>query len=234
MQKVREKTAAFWRRRITEDDTLRRFEGKEIGHKIADYVDDKTTALAQAFFDVAFEYDKKKEKPRPRSMGDFWLKSKGIYHPVNVKSGVVAASKEQGQPNMVSLKKLLDAILSRQIDSYYLLMIKFGRGEGWELQGVYFADMLDYLDCVVFDSGPGQIMLKPKKFYEKYGSRSAIKPVSLPEKATALMEMLEEMDKKLVVARKKKRGELREKLQEYRAGGAFSVSAKTQSGLALV
>lgn len=62
------------------------------------------------------------------------------------------------------MKKLLDALLMHQIDSYYLLMVKL------EIQQqttcvVHFVDMLDYLDHVTFDSGPGQIMLKARSFF---------------------------------------------------------------------
>lgn len=96
-------------------------------------------------------------------MGDIWLESGGIYHPINVKTGVSS----NGQPNMVSLKKLLDALLDQQIDSYYLLMVKL------EIQQpitclIHFIDMLDYLDYVTFDSGPGQIMLKSRLFFPRY------------------------------------------------------------------
>jgi hypothetical protein len=152
------------------------FRGKEIGHRIADYVDENTTAMLEQNFDVQHEVNPKGKK-RSRSMGDVWVKSNGIYNPINVKAGEAGMN---GQPNMVSLTKLIEAILHEQVDSYYLLIVKMDSLDSPSKLGVvaktvitphvYLVDMLDYLDFITFDSGPGQAMLKEKQFYAAHQS----------------------------------------------------------------
>lgn len=153
LQSIHDLTSRFWRQRSREPGFLLLASGKEIGHRIADMVDEQTTALIEASFPT-----KRQRRAdglvMPRSMGDIWVLSNGIYNPVNVKAGEVGRN---GQPNMVSLKKLLRAILLHQIDSYYLLIVKM-RLSGDVGPATYLVDILDYLDFMAFDSGPGQIM----------------------------------------------------------------------------
>ena len=62
--------------------------GKEPGHRMADYVDDRTTSLLKVNLDTRYEGDRK-GSPKKRSMGDIWVHSQGIFNPINVKSGAV-------------------------------------------------------------------------------------------------------------------------------------------------
>ena len=93
---------------------------KEIGHRIADYVDQTTTDALLEEVPSRFEM-KANGKVMTRSMGDIWIKSNGIMNPLNVKAGEAGRN---GQPNLVSLNRILSALLERKIDSYYLLIIK--------------------------------------------------------------------------------------------------------------
>lgn len=221
---------AFWQEKAQTEEFVERASGKEIGHKIADYVDEKTTAFVEAHFCVAFERNAQGKK-MARSMGDLWLKCGDIYHPVNIKTGITP----DGQPNMVSLKKLLSAILANRVDSYYLLMVKFQQTPEGAVghPRVYFVDMLDYLDYVAFDSGPGQIMLKSRRFYADVDSVQPPKR-SILDKAGRLMEMLEKGDEDLVRNRRVRRMKISEALEHYRLGGVFDVTPENQAELRLI
>jgi hypothetical protein len=162
-------------------------------------------------------------------MGDIWLESGGIYHPINVKTGV---SSTNGQLNMVSLKKLLDALLGQQIDSYYLLMVKF------EIQQpitciVYFIDMLDYLDYVTFDSGPGQIMLKSRLFFPFLAQQKNPPRRTIKQKVEHLLALLEDGERRLVENRKRGFDSYRTRAQRYTALDQHTVTPLSQESLNL-
>lgn len=220
---VRKRVAGFWNDAARLREVAALAEGKESGHRIADYVDEKTTSFVHAHFTAAFERDKKGAITQ-RSMGDLWLKEKGIYHPVNIKTGLL----NTGRPNMVALRKLLGCFLQNRIDSYYLLMIKFvSRQEGKGAPKVYFVDMLDCLDYLAFDSGPGQIMLKSDAFFADFESRSVVSRTP-PEKADMLLRMLQDGDKRLFAARKQKQNDLRKMTDLYKRRKIFAVSPADQ------
>lgn len=175
---IKQNVSSFWAKGARKEQFRDLAHGKEIGHRIADYVDDKTTSYLHAHYPVVFEQHKNGKK-LARSMGDLWLKENGIYHPINIKTGTTNI----GQPNMVALRKLLKSFLQKQIDSYYLLMIKFlSLDDETVAPHVYFVDMLDYLEYLHFDSGPGQIMLRSKNFFESSVSLE-IKHLDFPAKA---------------------------------------------------
>ena len=115
-------TNAFWKDHVSNEAFCEITQGKEIGHRIADFVDERTVArlLSERTLTAKFECNNKGRKML-RSMGDIWIKSNGIYNPINIKAGIVT----EGSPNIVSLTKLLTRLLKHQIDSYYLLIVKF-------------------------------------------------------------------------------------------------------------
>ena len=228
LSEIRKKVQEFWNGEVKKDYFIQIAQGKEIGHRIADPVDDKTTGWLAINYRTVYERDKDGNK-RPRSMGDIWLEDNGIYHPVNVKSSVSATN---GQPNLVSLKKLLDSFLLQQIDSYYLLIIKF------EIKktigcSVYFVDLLDHLDYVTFDSGPGQIMLKSNNFFE--AMRENIQPVkrTIQYKVKKLMALLEDGERRLVENRKRDLKIFRERFKEYVLNDRHIVTPESQKPLNL-
>lgn len=228
IDEIRQSVHSFWTEEARKEEFRNMAQGKEIGHRIADYVDEKTTSYLHAHYSVVFEQSKNGKK-LARSMGDLWLKENGIYHPVNIKTGTTNV----GQPNMVALRKLLKRFLQKQVDSYYLLMIKFlSLDDETVAPNVYFVDMLDYLEYLHFDSGPGQIMLRSKNFFESFNSHE-IKSRDFPAKADFLMNMLEEADKKLFINRTGKREELQEMVNQYKRLETFKISPHDQEELNL-
>lgn len=220
-------TAQYWRAQVSDPEFRAIFKGKEIGHRIADYVDERTSALIEQRFDTRREVDVK-GRVRARSMGDIWVGERGIYHPLNVKAGEAGKG---GQPNLVSLTKLIDAWLNREIDSYYLMIVKMHH-EGNPMDDrrfvieplVYFVDMLDYLDFVTFDSGPGQAMLKEKAFYEFMDSGDRVPRLNESQKLERLMDLMEDGDRRLIENRRKKMERLRRQVADYNQQGHHSVN----------
>jgi len=213
---IEELTRTFWEQQVKTEEFHGLFQGKEIGHRIADYVDERTTAMLEKEFEVVHEVDSQGKK-RARSMGDVWIKSGGIYNPVNVKAGEAG---KNGQPNMVSLTKLIDAILSEEIDSYYLLIVKMelsiGKDNGRIITPrVYLVDMLDYLNFITFDSGPGQTMLKEKPFYDAFASGFQPEARTLAQKLQKMIDLYEDGNRRLLENRQKKLDRIRAKVRAY-------------------
>jgi hypothetical protein len=221
-------TQAFWAKESRSDVFRNMAQGKEIGHRIADFIDEQTTALLARTFVTKQQRDRKGAAVA-RSMGDIWLESNHVYHPINVKAGV---SGREGQPNMVSLKKLLDALVDYRIDSYYLLMVKVEEGAR-VAASVFFVDMLDYLDYVTFDSGPGQIMLRAKSFFNAFAEGIIPPPRSIAGKVDRLMDLLEDGERRLIKNRAKSLASFRERVKAYRQGTPGLVTPASQEPLNL-
>ena len=76
--KIIEVTNQFWFRHVKDPTFMLRVTGKEAGHQMADYVDQRTTEELQKIgFDVRDEATARGKK-RLRSMGDVWIRS-GVY-----------------------------------------------------------------------------------------------------------------------------------------------------------
>ena len=71
----------FWNDGVTKQDFITMAAGKEIGHRIADAVDERTANFLQGRYETRFELGTDGKK-RSRSMGDFWLKANNIFHPI--------------------------------------------------------------------------------------------------------------------------------------------------------
>jgi hypothetical protein len=228
LREIESQVLKFWRDEVKKDYFVRIAQGKEIGHKLADLVDEKTTAVITCHNLTKHQVDSEGTK-RSRSMGDVWVEGKGIYHPVNVKTGVVGS---EGQPNMVSLKKVIDAILARCIDSYYLLIVKMEIGEKAIAPAVFMIDMLDYFPFLTFDSGPGQIMLKAVRFFEDY-ERYAPPKASLKDKLDKLMALYEDGERRLRLNRERDLHDFRGRVAAFLKSDDWSVTAETQRALLL-
>ena len=124
---------------------------------------------------------------RKRSMGDIWVRSQGIYNPVNVKSGLQGMN---GQPNVVSMQRLLDYVLKRRIDSYYLLIIKFDLSD-IITHKLYLIDLLDWIEFITYDAGPGQIMLREQDLYDRLDVGYPSEVHSIFEKVDRLFNLFE-------------------------------------------
>ena len=235
LKSVEDLTRKFWEVRVTTDEFQNLFRGKEIGQRIASYVDENTTAMLENNFDVMREVDNKGKK-RSRSMGDIWIKSNGMYNPVNVKAGEAG---KNGQPNMVSLTKLIEAILDEEVDSYYLLIVKMDRLKMPSKAGspeflitplVYLVDMLDYLQYITFDSGPGQAMLKEKLFYEAYRSGNIPPTLTLAAKLVKMIDLYKDGNRLLFENRVKKLDRIQAKVRVHKLRGRHTIN---QSGMKL-
>lgn len=228
-QRVLALTIDYWNAHVKHPDFVGLASGKEIGHRIADYVDERTTKLIMDNFPTARQYSRN-GKIRDRSMGDIWVSSNGIYNPINVKAGEAG---KKGQPNMVSLKRLLRALLLHQIDSYYLLIVKMVIMKANISPVVYLVDILDQLDYTTYNAGPGQIMLKERQFYQAMADNATIThsqvsdgggtgiltfpTLTLDDKIAKLFEMLKDADKRLLDIRDRVRAEIQEMEATYRA-----------------
>lgn len=153
MDYIRRLTERYWATEVRTAEFVRIAAGKEIGHKIGDMVDEKTTRLLKDCGRFDIRHQQSRGQAAGRSMGDLWLEAGFIYNPVNIKAGEYGRN---GQPNLVSLKRVLVALAGCLIDSYYLLIMKVGQTASGYEPHVYFVDMLDFLDYTVFNSGPGQ------------------------------------------------------------------------------
>ncbi len=186
----------FWKNKLEYTTEFKQMLiNKESGHSIADYVDAQTCErLKQKNKKIKYESNK-------RSMGDFWLSDENdIYTPVNIKSGTVS----NGSPNIVSINKLIEKLSNNEIDSYYLLIIKFPNLNSVD---VYFINLIDYLEFTNFDSGPGQLMLKEKKLYDflKSGSRNDELDIK-----TALNLLIEKQEKALPILLQNRQNDINE------------------------
>ena len=224
-------TEDFWAGHVKDKAFQDIASGKEIGHRIADYVDEKTTEYLSTKLKTGQQVNSK-GKVRTRSMGDIWVYSNNMYNPVNVKAGLWEEN-SGGQPNLVSLMRVLNFTLSDVIDSYYLLIVKMnitsdptGSGNLFEPR-VHLVDMLDYLDFVTFNSGPGQLMLKEKQFNEFMKSGMAIQPLTVRQKIERLIKLREDGDKQLFLDRKNSLDIIRKSADLYMGNYSHTINQET-------
>jgi len=135
-----------------------------------------------------------------------------IYNPINVKAGIAGVG---GQPNMVSLEKLSQAILEHVIDSYWLLLLRFTINDSRALAGIKLVNIFDYLDFMHFDAGPGQIMLRSDRFYAHLEKGGAAQPLSLANTVERLVALRRDGDKRLTANREKRRLALEAKAEAF-------------------
>jgi hypothetical protein len=228
---IHKEASEYWKAEVLTAPFRAIATGKEVGHKIGDMVDEKTTALLKATGRYNVLHQQKNGEAASRSMGDLWIEAGGVFNPVNIKAGEYG---KNGQPNLVSLKRVLSALASQLIDSYYLLIMKIRDDGGAFVPHVYMVDMFDFLDYTVFNSGPGQMMLKEAQFYPAvdalYASGKYAPPQrrTLREKIDRLYEMLETADQQLYIEREKKRMVVREQVAEYVAHPSPAVVRQRQ------
>ena len=227
--KIVKQTETYWNKEALKAYFVDLAKGKEIGHKMADTVDEKTSALLTINHQTKHQYNRKGKK-RERGMGDIWLRHRKIYHPVNIKTGVIG---KEGVPNLVSLRKLLSAILNQQIDSYYLLMVKMSIPKNSNISSrVIFTDLLDWLDYASFDAGPGQMMLRAKDFFNNY-EPDLNRNFTIREKVERLFNLYEEGIEKLFANRKDKLDSIHNDMLDFYDREDWSVTPSTQENLLL-
>jgi hypothetical protein len=224
-KKIETEARNFWNVHCADSGFGEITRGKEVGHRIADYVDDRTTALLKVKFDTRYEADAKGTQ-RKRSMGDVWIGERGIFNPVNVKAGLQDMN---GQPNLVSMQKLLDYILNHWVDSYYLLIVKFALGDAI-VQKTVMVDLLEWLDFVAYDAGPGQIMLREKDFFDALARGHKPKSRTMAEKVDCLFAKFEAGVDALMRNRKNRLQRQKRKFDDF----GSSTFVLDQSGLKFV
>ena len=155
---------------------------KEVGHSFGDRYED---VLVEKLLEIDNDFT---EPTETRSSDD--LKYKGNY--INIKFGY----KKDGQPNICSMKRLLNYLHEDKIDSYYILSID---ADGPIYQ---FFDVYDYLNYTNFNYGTGQLMLcesKMKKVYKFNDEFSLTKT----EKIVVIGNMMrEELDRHIALKQK--------------------------------
>jgi hypothetical protein len=92
---------------------------------------------------------------------------------------------EYGSPNMGSAKRLIKKLRENIISQYYIIYVMVDK-DTKKVQ-VRIFDLLDNLNFIRIDAGPGQMMLDLKKFYT--GPINQTKRLSLHEKMILLIKM---------------------------------------------
>jgi len=222
-KRITELTLAMWQEKARKDEVfLGLTRGKERGHRMADFVDERTTELLDVHFTTRFQPGKG-GVARARSMGDVWLKSGDFFNPINVKTGVSGAN---GQPNLVSLKKLLRALLKDQIDSYYLLFVKFEIAKVVRPK-VFLVDLLEHLEFATYDDGPGQMMLLEERFFRAIEGGHRAAQASMLTKIDRLFEMLKDGNRRLIQNRQRTIAKFEMAIDAYKAMPIHTINQAT-------
>ena len=208
--------------------------GKEGGHQLSDRVDQLTTEFISTHCPLRSGYQKSKGKISSRSMGDIWFKNeRGEWNPINVKTGLIGS---EGQPNIVSLKRVMTSIMDHTIDSYYILLVKFQVDDKAKKisHSVHLTDILNWLgdSVVAFDAGPGQTMLKAKQFFGLLSKGTQPKKLTVWEKMSMLMDLYREGDRRLRENRDKALQEFEECYERFasdKTRGKFTIDKEKQS-----
>lgn len=177
--------------------------GKEGGHQLSDRVDQLSTEFISTTYPLRSGYQKSKGKISSRSMGDIWFKNEqDEWNPINVKTGLMGS---EGQPNIVSLKRVMTSIMDHTMDSYYILLVKFQVDPVAKKisHSVHLTDILNWLSLpdddsvVTFDSGPGQTMLKAKHFFDLLSNGVKPKKLTVWKKMDLLMDLYRDGERRL-------------------------------------
>ena len=210
---LRKSVDEYWRKVLDDDGSgfVRIATGKEGGHQLSDRVDQLTTSFIHSAFPLRSGFQHTKGKTNARSMGDIWFKNaKDEWNPVNIKTGLVGS---EGQPNIVSLKRVMSSIFEHRIDSYYLLFVKFSVDAAAKgiSHHVYLVDLLDWIvlaggkSVVTFNAGPGQMMLKAERFFNLLSEGFTPERSSIREKTKALMSLYLRGERNLMRDRRRDR-----------------------------
>ena len=186
---------------------------KESGHVMGTIIEDRCGVfLSENDYTIVKEVNKLgEEKARAHSDFNIVLKSKDFLLSDNTNRVNVKFSGEtNGQPNICSIRRVLDSLHKGEIDAYYLLKVKHNRSTN--TTQVFFVDILDYLDCVTYNGGTGQLMLKEKSFYETYGN---VPERTLVEKRRMLFDLYDTKMKEHIILKEKQIIKYQEQRNEF-------------------
>jgi hypothetical protein len=132
----------------------------ELGHSHGPGVQKEVGKVLSEKYDIKEVVNKNGAKPK-RAFADNILQ--GFYN--NVKF----TATEEGNPNLGSMNRMIKHVLKESNSEYYVTIVKYlVNKKDWKVQ---FVNILQFIDCLTYDAGPGQIMITQKKFeveYEKY------------------------------------------------------------------
>lgn len=92
--------------------------------------------------------------------------------------------------------------------------------------------MLDWLDYVTFDSGPGQMMLRAVNFFNDFESVT-LEPISFKDKVMRLMKLYEDGERRLKENRERDLIKYTKGFESFMEAGDFTVTPETQKTLNL-
>lgn len=152
---------------------------KEKGHSDASVVEE-WVAKCLSENGLTITHELKNGEKMARSLSDHLVNGKYA----NVKYGTLGEKGKGGQPNVCSLKRLYQRVVSGEIDAYLIIWIKGGK--------VKVFDVLSNLKYICYNDGPGQCMLKESKFISDIdGIEPYSSDVSMREKVSSMMELIE-------------------------------------------
>lgn len=131
--------------------------GHTFGEKFEEVFAEKLSSVYPSIFSLPVKI--KGKGKQTRMMEDFYVYDK----PTNIKFGF---QKKDGQPNVCSFTRLLEKYHKNDIDSYWIAMVNI-LNDNLEFD-FYFFNVYDYLDCMHYDYGTGQVMLKESQFFNAY------------------------------------------------------------------
>jgi hypothetical protein len=213
-----------WHSRFSDPDVGGVLSGHEPGHAMAPLVQRETAELLTARLARLSTKDPD-GRSRTRSMGDLWAQTPTGWDPINVKTGDLDRT---GQPNLVSLARLLRALAESRIDAYWLLMIAWQRHEEGVRAETRLVNLLDWIDYCHFDAGTGQLMLKQAAFRAALQQGHQGRERTRDELLAELFVLLEQGDRRLADNRERRRERLAALITSVAPAG--SPSAETPAG----
>jgi hypothetical protein len=133
--------------------------GHSFGEKFEETFSEKLSSLYPEIFSLPVKV--KGKGKQTRLMEDFYIHDK----PTNIKFGF----QKCGQPNICSFTRLLEKYHNGDIDSYWIAMVNvLNINLDFDF---YFFNVYDYLDCMHYNYGTGQVMLKEKQFFDSYNQK---------------------------------------------------------------
>ncbi len=123
---------------------------KEVGHAFADMFE---STLAKKLIIKSNKYSKP-ESLKHRDPAD-WFSD---YVPTNCKFGY----DKNGQPNLISFDRFFNGVMSGELEEYIIISVDA------KTKDVKVFRLIDWLDCVNYNTGTGQLMLKESTMNKVY------------------------------------------------------------------
>jgi hypothetical protein len=96
-----------------------------------------------------------------------------------------------------------------------VLLLRFTIADSGTVAGIKLVNILDYLDFMHFDAGPGQVMLRSDRFYAHLEQGGAARPLSPVDNVERLLALRRDGDRRLAANREKRRLALEAKAEAF-------------------